>query len=473
MKMIRRANHSSSADPVLPLHTTTRAPKRSPSHRRKEQQRAASSSSKQSSFSPFLQKKGSVSLHPGIVVAFGIFAITALFAVHLYLFSTVSGTISPVQPHSIDSTVHTEARALPEPTAARVLPEPTAARGLPEPKITPLRPQDREQYTIRINTWKRPDQLRISLDHHLSCDAVQQIQVVWCTAQGPPPDWLLNFDPKVVVEYHDENSLSERFRILLEPPTAGILSIDDDVLRPCVAMDAGFVKWVENPDRMVGFDARGHNVVNATATNKLWAYSYQSTTRNTNKYSLVLTRYAFVHRDYLDSYFTSMPAVIRETVARDMNCEDIAMSFWVSSQTGGRTPLLADLWSHSTQLALYSAKGISSTKNHKALRDACVESFANMLQLKSRLSLTRFVHNDEYGGAFECGASAHKLAMETVPSKKQVELHAKTRKWKDQEKHDRFSDLGPSIVSLRTEPFEQGYLEGSQPWKDRFRSAPS
>jgi glucuronyl/N-acetylglucosaminyl transferase EXT2 len=460
MKMIRRANHTS-ADPVLPLQTTTTAPQRSTSHRRKDQARATWSSSNTFSFSPLLQKKGSVYLHPGIVIAFGIFAVTAFFAVHFYLFSSVNGRIAFVQPNSVDSALHLEARVLPEPTAVT------------KKEITPLRPQDREQYTIRINTWKRTDQLRISLDHHASCDGVQQIQVVWCTAQGPPPEWLLNFGPKVVVEYHDVNSLSERFRILLEPPTAGILTIDDDVLRPCIAMDAGFVKWVDNPDRMVGFDARGHTIVNATATNELWAYSYLSTTQNTNKYSLVLTRYAFVHRDYLDSYFSSMPAIIRDTVVRDMNCEDIAMSFWVSSQTGGRPPLLADRWAIGTQLKLYSAKGISSTKTHKTLRDACVESFANVLHLKSRLSLTRFIHKDDYGGSFECGASANKPARETVPSKKQVELHTKTREWKEQGKHDRFSDLGPSIISLKTEPFEQGYLEGSQPWKDRFRLAPS
>jgi glucuronyl/N-acetylglucosaminyl transferase EXT2 len=455
MKMIRRANHTASADPVLPLHATTTAPKRSPLDRRKERSRAATSSSKLSSFSPFLQKKGSVYLHPGIVAAFGIFAVTAFFAVHFYLFTRVNGKIASVQPHPVDSIVLAKAEILPEPTT-----------------VTPLRPQDREQYTIRINTWKRTDQLRISLNHHSSCDAVQQIQVVWCTAQGDPPEWLLNFGAKVVVEYHDVNSLSERFRILLEPPTAGILTIDDDVLRPCIALDSGFVKWIDNPDRMVGFDARGHNIVNATATkseqqqlqqDEHWAYSYLSTTTKTNQYSLTLTRYAFVHRDYLDSYFSSMPAVIRETVATNMNCEDIAMSFWVSSQTDGQPPLLADLWAIKTQLKLYAAKGISSTKNHKALRDACVESFANVLQLKSRLLLTRFIHDDDYDGLFECGALANKLARETV--------HTQSRTWK--EEGNLFKDVGPILKELRTEPLEQGYLENSQPWKDRFHSAPS
>jgi glucuronyl/N-acetylglucosaminyl transferase EXT2 len=452
MKMIRRANHSSAVQ-VLPLQTTTTS-QGSQSHRRKQQPQATSSSPTKSSFSPILQKKGSISLRPGIVAAFGIFAVAAFFAVHIYLFTTVSGKVSFVEPHPIISAVHAKALVIPEPTAIKNI-------------ITPLRPLDREQYTIRINTFQRTEQLRISLHHHATCDAVLQIQVVWCTAQGEPPAWLLNFGPKVVVELHDVNSLSERFRILLEPPTAGILTIDDDVLRPCIAMDAGFVKWVDNPDRMVGFDARGHGIVDAATKGdralvgpgqpeqededeQHWAYSYLSTTEKTNKYSLTLTRYAFVHRDYLDSYFSHMPAVIRETVATNMNCEDIAMSFWVSSQTDGRAPLLADFWAIKTQLKLNSANAISSTKNHKAARDACVESFANVLQLKSRLSLTHYIHQDnDYSGLYECGASGHKPARETVPSKKQVELHTKKRKWKKEGKESLFRDLGPRLKEMR------------------------
>jgi hypothetical protein len=135
------------------------------------------------------------------------------------------------------------------------------------------------------------------------------------------------------------------------------------------------------------------------------------------------------------------------------------MSFWVSSQTDGQPPLLADLWAIKTQLKLYAAKGISSTKNHKALRDACVESFANVLQLKSRLLLTRFIHDDDYDGLFECGALANKLARETVLSKKQVEVHTQSRTWK--EEGNLFKDVGPNLKELRTEPL------------DRFHSAPS
>jgi glucuronyl/N-acetylglucosaminyl transferase EXT2 len=481
MKMMRRANHTAAAQ-VLPLQTTTSQQQKSQAQHgspraRKQQSRTASRCPTKSSFSPFLQKQGSTYLHPGIVAAYGIFTVTVLFAVHIYLFTLANGRITSEQPHPVGSAVHTTIRASSEKPAVRNA-------------ITPLRPLDREQYTIRINTWKRTEQLRISLNHHASCESVKQIQVVWCTAQGEPPEWLASA-PKVVVEYHEVNSLSERFRILLEPPTAGILTIDDDVLRPCIAIDAGFFKWIDNPDRMVGFDARGHGIVKAADTaasdkslvgpdqtqqqkqDEHWSYSYLSTTEKTNQYSLTLPRYAFVHRDYLDSYFTAMPAVIRETVATNFNCEDIAMSFWVSSQTDGRPPLLADWWAIKSQIKLYSAKAISSTKNHKSVRDACVEDFAEALQLKSRLSLARYVHTDDHEGLFECGAPANKPAKHMVPSKIQVELHEKVQKWRKQGKDALFQDVGQLRQETSMEAFEQGFLEGSQPWKGRFRATPS
>ena len=103
--------------------------------------------------------------------------------------------------------------------------------------VTPLRDVDLELYTIRINTWKRDEQLLVSIEHHSKCPGVAQIQVVWCDDRDPPKE--LESYPKVVVERHAVNSLNERFHILEETPTMGILSIDDDVMRPCEAIDSG------------------------------------------------------------------------------------------------------------------------------------------------------------------------------------------------------------------------------------------
>lgn len=123
--------------------------------------------------------------------------------------------------------------------------------------LQPLKEQDSNQYTIRINTWQRNEQLLVSVDWHSQCPGVAQIQIVWCDKENDPPSELLEYE-KVVIERHDVNTLNERFNILHPTPTLGILSIDDDVLRPCESIDAGFFLWTQSPDRMVGFDGRLH-----------------------------------------------------------------------------------------------------------------------------------------------------------------------------------------------------------------------
>ena len=191
-----------------------------------------------------------------------------LIGVHLYLFhfaiartgtsrdaDSATGTVYP--PPSISKTSMNDVDLLIKPIH------------LPPRTLTPLRdPVDYEKYTIRINTWRRNEQLLASVAHHSSCEGVAQIQIVWCDPDNEPPSELFEnpeYKDLVVVEHHTVNNLNERFHILettlKTTPTLGILSIDDDVLRPCEAIDNGFFKWVKSPHRMVGFDARTHVVV--------------------------------------------------------------------------------------------------------------------------------------------------------------------------------------------------------------------
>ena len=187
---------------------------------------------------------------------FSIFAISFIILVHLFLIKQLVNTNEKTREEKIN--------------------RPSPNHGLRNsklwnpPPLTKLRPIDVEEYTIRINTWRRPEQLLISVDHHSSCAGVNQIQIVWCDKENDPPNELYNYS-KVVIEKHEENSLNERFRILSPTKTLGILSIDDDVLRPCEAIDSGFFKWTQFPNRMIGFDARVH-VENKTDDS--WAYGY-------------------------------------------------------------------------------------------------------------------------------------------------------------------------------------------------------
>ena len=77
-----------------------------------------------------------------------------------------------------------------------------------------------------------------------------------------------------------------------------------------------------------------------------------------------------------------LPRPIFDTVAAELNCEDIAMSFMVSSLTGGQSPRIADFWIRKSMVKLYSVSGISGTSSHKKVRDECVDRFSTILGLK-------------------------------------------------------------------------------------------
>uniref|UniRef100_A0A7S1B8E9 Glycosyl transferase 64 domain-containing protein n=1 Tax=Corethron hystrix TaxID=216773 RepID=A0A7S1B8E9_9STRA len=110
--------------------------------------------------------------------------------------------------------------------------------------FAPLRPIDKEKFTVRINTWRRNELLVASVNHHTSCEGVAQVQIVWNDPEsGPPGELLSHKSGLVVIEDHTQvNSLNERFNVKTEnPPTVGILNVDDDVFYPCEALDAGAV----------------------------------------------------------------------------------------------------------------------------------------------------------------------------------------------------------------------------------------
>jgi hypothetical protein len=304
-------------------------------------------------------------------------------------------------------------------------------------QLTKLRPIDYEQYTIRMNTWRRPEALVQSVKHHASCPGVKEIQIVWCDKENEPPRELVEMterksaesssDARLIIERHDANSLNERFNILEPTPTLGILSIDDDVLRPCEAIDSGFFKWIKSPHRMVGFDARAH-VENDDGS---WQYGYLSTTKGENLYSLSLTRYCFIHRDYMNRYISDLPSIILDTVATQFNCEDIAMSLMISSLTQGQPPLLADNWAMQSQLKLKAGDGISGSDTHKELRDNCIDSFASLFGLKdsdndNRLQKAQWLRPKK-SWAFACGAKEDDGSISNyTKSTREIELE---RKW--------------------------------------------
>ncbi|KAK1738180.1 glycosyltransfearse (family 64) [Skeletonema marinoi] len=357
---------------------------------------------------------------------------------------------------------------------------------------------DTSQYTIRMNTWHRNEQLLLSINHHAQCEGVAEIQIIWCDTLNDPPDSVLHHSSgKVKIERHDINSLNERFKIVLDTPTLGILSLDDDVLRPCEALDAAFLRWVRHPERMIGFDVRTHVVVvensvdndggvvgkkneeeekkKKTTTN--WKYGYMSTTEKSNSYSLTLPRASFLHKDYLDLYIMAMPRPIYLYVAQHFECEDIAMSFFVSSLTGGKPPLITDYWAVKSMVKLYSEKKISGGKDHKSARDKCVDRFAELLGVKEDgewgpLQTAELVHDVDdpmfgYGAEPEDWDGMDELSLSSARLK---ELVVTMKELKTKSYNDQLKWLKRKKYVTMKEAKKVGMIEKTEEWEKRWRS---
>ncbi len=358
---------------------------------------------------------------------------------------------------------------------------------------------DTLQYTIRINTWQRNEQLLLSVNHHAKCEGVAQIHVIWCDDANDPPDEIVHHvSGKVKVEKHVINSLNERFKVLMDTPTLGILSLDDDVLRPCVALDAAFLRWTRHPDRMVGFDARTHVVVgnedagedgsssssnnnnNGDNSNKSkWKYGYMSTTESSNRYSITLPRASFIHRDYLDLYIMALPRSIYSYVAQNLECEDVAMSFLVSSLTGGKSPLLADYWAVKSMVKMYSTKKISGGKDHKATRDACVNDFAQLLGLKEDgewpLQTGKLLHKDKFFGYGTESEEWSNIEVGTIlqsssSSARLQDVVKKMQQLQTLSSNERMNWLANEKATTTTAVMEAGMIENTPEWKKRWSS---
>ena len=395
-------------------------------------------------------------------------------------------------------------------------------------KLTPLESSnmhgstnsiDTSQYTIRINTWHRDEQLLLSINHHAKCDGVAQIHIVWCDKEHDPPDNIAyHTSGKVRIERHDINSLNERFKILtsdynLETTTTlGVLSLDDDVLRPCEALDAAFIRWLQHPERMVGFDVRTH-VIETTAieedknnkgdgetkkkkkTTTNWKYGYMSTTETSNSYSLTLPRASFIHRDYLNLYIKAIPRPIYFYVAQHFECEDIAMSFFVSSLTNGQPPLITDYWAVKSLVKLYSEKKISGGKDHKSSRDTCVNVFAELLGLKEDgkwgpLQHAELIHNsnddveenaeEEHGVFFGYGAEPQdwdtiedesSTTLLSSASTRLKELIATMKELKSKSYSDQKKWLNRKKYDTMKEAKKVGMIEKTVEWERRWKES--
>ncbi len=173
----------------------------------------------------------------------------------------------------------------------------------------------------------------------------------------------------------------------------------------------------------------------------------------------------------MDIYAKELPQSILESVAKNFNCEDVAMSFLITSLTDGKPPLLADTWAIKSMVKLYVEEKISGGHDHKHLRDICVDSFAQTLGIKDeegskRLKSARLYHKKD--SFFECGDAPHHKIERNPKSERQISLDAKRQEWHDMGREKILKDINKLMSVAGAKAYERGLIEKSAQWKERF-----
>jgi Glycosyl transferase family 64 domain len=193
-----------------------------------------------------------------------------------------------------------------------------------------------------------------------------------------------------------------------------------------------------------------------------------------------LPRYAFLHKDYLEWYMQDLPRPIFDHVAESFNCEDIAMSFFISSHTSGLPPLLANFWAIESMVKLYSPKRISGSKQHKSLRDDCVESFAHQLHLKDRLMTAPILYRNQT--FFYCGdhhRSPDNKLLGSFPNylrgdnnmcQRQKDHFQKINQWRTMDKKGMMEIVTEMKMNVSAKAKVAGLIEQTKEWEAKFQT---
>ncbi|KAJ8758763.1 hypothetical protein K2173_000484 [Erythroxylum novogranatense] len=209
--------------------------------------------------------------------------------------------------------------------------DPCAPANQPDPRT--LRS---DQITVLINGYSES---RIPLLHSLAATysasaLVSAVLVLW----GNPSTSALTLSElahnlslssfgqsTITVVRQSSASLNARFLPRSSIRTHAVLICDDDVEVDPKSLEFAFRVWSSNPDRLIGFFARSHDI---DLLSRSWIY-----TVHPDKYSIVLTKFMILKIQYLFQYSCGGGAKMgemRRIVDQMQNCEDILMNFVVA-----------------------------------------------------------------------------------------------------------------------------------------------
>ena len=185
-------------------------------------------------------------------------------------------------------------------------------------------------------------------------------------------------------EKHTTDRLSNRFHTLHPSPTRAVLSIDDDLLISCQQLNQGFNIWTANEKALVGYSPRMHGVNAVTGEDK---YMRWQNTWWSGVYSISLTKASFLHKQYLQDFFTVLPASFIADIDAHRNCEDLAMAYVVATVSQA-PPVWVQGVVHET-----ADFGISTGATHFDDRSYCLTKLRQVSRNASASTSTRHYLN--------------------------------------------------------------------------------
>jgi len=232
-----------------------------------------------------------------------------------------------------------------------------------------------DKFTLMLNSFHRPDLMRESIRHYSRCTAiVHQIRVVWCEDGDPPPSTIGGKGVDIIYDVMNGTSLNNRFVPVEGLETEAVMSMDDDIYVPCRDLSKAFEVWKAHKRALVGYFPRLHRLDEDCE----YEYYLGTKTYTEGRYSMMLTKAALLHRDYLTVYSNAMPQGIRDYVDTKHNCEDIAMQLLIANSTSDPAKFVNSPWMTDSGKGPFKVHGISSAASHQTYRTECLNDLVDM-----------------------------------------------------------------------------------------------
>jgi hypothetical protein len=268
--------------------------------------------------------------------------------------------------------------------------------------LGPLRTDFEDGFTIVSPTFNRSSLLPVFFDNYASGEIPSLRRVIMIWNDDTPPtqeflDSLTKYKVPITIEQRHVNSKNERFRASENMRTAAIFALDDDMRFKPEDVEFAYQAWREYGQgrrRMLGLVAREVGPDGEYLTGP----PFQAA----KTYSMVLTKAAFIHIDWMHGWWADESKELRDYVeSRKLpekypdlktNCEDIVMSF---------------LYAHHSRLPPIYFKapfeddglvvGISAKPGHYEARTECVRHMQKVMGKDTLVSTSMVI--ERYTGS--------------------------------------------------------------------------